>query len=129
MVSNPGSTHGKVPPLNPINRDLFSPDPKTFVGQIDLFLQHGSRPEGPNPRLSMPPFGDTHSLTQQQIADIEAYILNLNGVNRATIHHPGIDPDLFFIIAAFAFSLIVINLWGWWWFNRLGKRKGKEAGE
>jgi ubiquinol-cytochrome c reductase cytochrome b subunit len=116
-VVNPGSTDGTIPPLNPIDRDEFSPDPKTFVEKIDLFIQHGSRPEGTNPQFSMPPFGDTNALTQQQIADLEAYILSLNGVDRTKIDHPGIAPDLFFIITAFAFALIGIPLWGWWRFR------------
>jgi ubiquinol-cytochrome c reductase cytochrome b subunit len=128
-VPNPGSTDGTIPPLNPIDRDQFSPDPKAFAEKIDLFLQHGSRPEGPNPRVSMLPFGDTHALTQQQIADLEAYILSLNGVDRAMIYHPGIAPVLFFISAAFVFALAGVNLWGWWWFWGLGRRKRKEAGE
>ncbi len=126
-IVNPGSKDGTVPPLNPINRDEFSPDPKTFAGKIDRYIQHGSRPEGPNPQFSMLPFGDTNALTQQQIADIEAYIMSVNEVDRAMIYHPGLSPDIFFIIIAFAFSLEGLNLWGWWWFWRLGKRQKKEV--
>ena len=128
-IANPGSKDGMIPPLNPIDRDEFSPDPKTFAEKIDRYIQHGSRPEGPNPQFSMLPFGDTNALTQQQIADLEAYILGLNGVDRALIYHPGISPATFFIITAFAFSLIAINLWGWWWFRGLGKRKQGEVDE
>jgi len=128
-IPNPGSTDGTIPPLNPIDRDQFNPDPKAFAAKIDLFLQHGSRPEGPNPQFSMLPFGDTHALTQQQIADLEAYILSLNGVDRAMIYHPGVAPNIFFIIAAFAFALVGINLWGWWWFGGLGRRKRRGEGE
>jgi mono/diheme cytochrome c family protein len=125
-IINPGSKDGTVPPLNPIDRDEFSGDPKTFAGKIDRYIQHGSRPEGPNPQFSMLPFGDTNALTQQQIADLEAYIMRLNEVDRATIYHPGLSPNTFFIITAFAFSLAGLNLCGWWWFWRLGKGKKKE---
>ncbi len=120
-IVNPGSKDGTVPSLNPIDRDEFSEDPKTFAGKIDRYIQHGSRPEGPNPQFSMLPFGDTNTLTQQQIADLEAYIMSLNEVDRAMIYHPGLSPGIFFIITAFAFSLAGLNLWGWWWFWRLGK--------
>lgn len=125
-IANPGSKEGMVPPLNPIDRDEFNSDPQTFAAKIDLYLQHGSRPEGQSPALSMLPFGDTNALTQQQIADLEAYILSLNGVDRGMIKHPGIEPDIFFIITAFLFSLICLNLWGWWWFSGLGVVKKKE---
>jgi ubiquinol-cytochrome c reductase cytochrome b subunit len=121
-VANPGSKGGMIPPLNPIDRDKFSPDPRTFAEIIDLYIQHGSRPEGPNPQVGMPPFGDSNALTQEQIADLQAYILSLNGVDRAKINHPGLSPDTFFIITVFAFVLIGINLCGWWWFWGLGKR-------
>ena len=127
-VANPGSKEGMVPSLNPVDQDEFSPDPKVFVEKIDLFIQHGSRPEGPNPQFSMLPFGDTHALTQQQIADIEAYILSLNGEDRAMIDHPGIAPDVFLLITAFAFALLCINLGGWWWFGGLGRRGKKPDG-
>ena len=115
-VPNPGSQDGTIPPLNPIDRDEFGPDPKAFTEKIDRYIQHGSRPEGPNPQVSMLAFGDTNALTQEQIADLEAYILSMNGVDRATINHPGLSPDMFFVIAAFAFLLVWINLLGWWWF-------------
>jgi len=126
-IVNPGSKDGTVPPLNPIDRDEFSEDPKTFAGKIDRYIQHGSRPEGPNPQFSMLPFGDTNALTQQQIADIEAYIMRLNEVDRAMIYHPGSSPGTFFIIITFAFSLAGLNLWGWWWFWRLGKGPEREV--
>jgi ubiquinol-cytochrome c reductase cytochrome b subunit len=128
-VANPGSKDGTVPPLNPIDRDEFNPDPKAFAEKVDLYIQHGSRPEGPNPQVSMLPFGDSNALTQQQIADLEAYILSLNGVDRAKINHPGLSPGTFFIITVFAFALVGINLCGWWWFWGLGKRRKKEVGK
>jgi ubiquinol-cytochrome c reductase cytochrome b subunit len=121
-IVNPGSKDGMVPPLNPIDRDEFSPDPKTFAGKVDRYIQHGSRPEGSNPQFSMLPFGDANDLTQQQIADIEAYILSLNDVDRAMIYHPGLSPETFFIFTAFAFLLEGLNLCGWWWFWGLGRK-------
>jgi ubiquinol-cytochrome c reductase cytochrome b subunit len=126
-VTNPGSKDGTIPPLNPIDQDEFNPDPKTFAEKIDLYVQHGSRPEGPNPQVNMLPFGDSNALTQQQIADLEAYILSLNGVDRAKINHPGLSQGMFFIITAFAFVLVGLNLCGWWWFWDIGKRKRKEV--
>jgi mono/diheme cytochrome c family protein len=82
-VPNPGSDDGTVPPLNPIDPGFTAAakgDPATFARAIDLFLQHGSRPAGPNPVFSMIPWGDQNKLTQQQIADVEAYLMQLNGV-------------------------------------------------
>ena len=77
-VSNPGSSDGTVPPLNPIDETLVSKDPKVFAYNIDLFIQHGSTPEGNNPTLKMAAWGDDGTLTQQQIADVIAYIISLN---------------------------------------------------
>ena len=128
-IANPGSTDGTVPSLNPIAADEFSEEMKTFVANIDRYIQHGSRPEGPNPQFSMLPFGDTHALTQQQIADLEAYILSINGVDRARINHPGMRPDIFLIATAFVFSLAYLNLFGWWLFGGLGKRRNKGEDE
>jgi ubiquinol-cytochrome c reductase cytochrome b subunit len=127
-IANPGSKDGTVPPLNPVDRDEFSPDPEGFAAKIDRYIQHGSRPEGPNPGISMPPFGDTHALTQQQIADIEAYILRLNGVDRAAVKSPGIAPEIFFPAAAVLFVLAGLTLWGWWRFAGPRKRKRKGMG-
>jgi len=125
-VSNPGSTDGTVPPLNPIDRDLYNADPKTFAKNIDLYIQHGSRPEGPKPQLSMLPFGDTNALTQEQIADIEAYIESMNDVDRGAINHPGLSPDTFFIFTLFTFLLVLLNLSGWWLWG-VGKERKKEV--
>ena len=76
---NPGSVDGTIPPLNPIDTTLKSPDYKTFAGNLDLFLEHGSTPEGPSPTFSMPAWGDKKQLTPQQIADVIAYVIGLNG--------------------------------------------------
>jgi len=77
-ITNPGTDDGSVPALNPIDSTLVSTDYKTFAYNIDLFIQHGSTPAGPNPSASMPAWGDKNALTQQQIADVIAYLINLN---------------------------------------------------
>jgi mono/diheme cytochrome c family protein len=77
-ILNPGSSDGTVPPLNPIDPLLKNPDPKVFATNIDLFIQHGSVPEGISPFRSMPGWGDQNALTQQQIADVIAYVISLN---------------------------------------------------
>jgi mono/diheme cytochrome c family protein len=77
-ISNPGSDDGTVPPLNPIDPLLKDPDPKVFATNIDLFIQHGSVPEGISPFRTMPGWGDQNGLTQQQIADVIAYVISLN---------------------------------------------------
>ena len=77
-VDNPGSDDKTVPPLNPIDPGLKSSDPKTFATNIDLFIEHGSVPEGESPSKQMIAFGDTKALTSQQIADVIAYVISLN---------------------------------------------------
>ncbi len=83
-LANAGSEDGTVPPLNPIDPGFAASangDPAKFAQEIDLFIQHGSRPQGPSPTLSMIPWGDQKKLTQQQIADVEAYVMQLNGIS------------------------------------------------
>lgn len=77
-VANPGSDDGSVPPLNPIDSTMVNKDYKTFATNIDLFIEHGSTPEGDKPTLNMLPFGDNKTLTSQQIADVIAYVISLN---------------------------------------------------
>lgn len=77
-VLNPGTDDGVVPSLNPIDDTIPNPDLKTYATNVDLFLQHGSRPEGDAPAKIMPAWGDQGVLTQQQIADLIAYIISLN---------------------------------------------------
>lgn len=77
-VANPGSTDQTVPPLNPIDSTMVNADYKTFATNIDLFLEHGSTPEGETPEKKMPSFGDSKLLTPQQIADVIAYVISLN---------------------------------------------------
>jgi len=74
---NPGSKDGTVPALNPVNPLLKNADYKTFATNLDLFIEHGSTPEG-SPTLSMPKWGDLGILQPQQIADVIAYIISLN---------------------------------------------------
>jgi mono/diheme cytochrome c family protein len=83
-VANPGSTDGTIPPLNPIDSTLIDPNPTTYATNLDLFLEHGSTPEGPNPKETMPAWGDTKKLTPQQIADLIAYVMSLNPAPSST---------------------------------------------
>ena len=77
-VCNPGSDDGSVPELNPIDPTMVNPDPQVFGTNVDLFIEHGSIPEGPNPMVMMPSFGDSKMLTDQEIADLIAYVIRLN---------------------------------------------------
>jgi mono/diheme cytochrome c family protein len=81
-IPNPGSDDGSVPELNPIDPTIASSDPEVFAANVDLFIEHGSIPDGPNPSIMMPSFGDGRMLTDQQIADLIAYVMILNGVER-----------------------------------------------
>jgi ubiquinol-cytochrome c reductase cytochrome b subunit len=121
QVLNPGSADGTVPPLKGIDPELFSKDPARFAAHIDGFIQHGSKPEGPNPALLMPAFGDTGSLTQPEIAHLEAHLLALNGVNRAQIRNAGVAPPIFFLWSVGAFGAAWLGLGGWW--VRLRRRR------
>ncbi len=72
---HPGSDDGTVPPLNPIDETLINSDPHTYATNLDLFIEHGSTPEGDSPQQTMPAWGDEGKLTPQQIADaIAAYV-------------------------------------------------------
>jgi mono/diheme cytochrome c family protein len=75
---NLGSTDGTIPALNPIDARLKSADYREFVANLDLFVEHGSKPAGPNPTFSMLAWGDDSLLTPQQIADVIAYVIQLN---------------------------------------------------
>jgi ubiquinol-cytochrome c reductase cytochrome b subunit len=112
-VPNPGSTDGTVPPLNPIDPARYHKNAQNFVNNIDPYIQHGSIPEGPNPVLHMLPFGDSQSLTQQMIANVEAYVLYLNGVDRAQLVHPGVEPRLFFWLVVVLFFVALAVFWAW----------------
>ena len=97
-----------VPSIKPIRKELFNADPVTFVRNLDPVLQHGGRNKSGGP--IMPDFGDTHELTQAQIADIEAYVLHLNGVERTQIVNPGVEPRMFFYVLISLTVLLVISL-------------------
>jgi mono/diheme cytochrome c family protein len=75
---NPGSSDGTIPALNPIDPTLKSADDKEFAANLDLFIEHGSTPEGTNPTFSMIAWGDKNLLAPQQIADVIAYVISLN---------------------------------------------------
>jgi uncharacterized repeat protein (TIGR01451 family) len=69
--------------MNPIDPGFLEQargDPVAFVRAIDRFIQHGSRPAGDDPDRSMIPWGDRGLLSQDQIADAEAYVMQLNGL-------------------------------------------------
>ncbi len=125
-IPNPGSDEGSVPGLNPIGRELFSKDPQGFANEIDRFIQHGSTPPGKEPSLRMPAFGDGSSLTQQQVSNIEAYILKLNGVDRAELINPGMSPVNFFFLAVPVFLVIMSILGGIYRCLPGGNQAGKE---
>lgn len=107
-VPNPGSLSGQVPPLNPVSKNLFSKNPQTFSNNIDRIIQNGSVPQGPDPQLHMEDYGDSHALTQQEIANIEAYILYLNGVERAEIQITSFSPKEYYIIITSTFVVVFI---------------------
>jgi ubiquinol-cytochrome c reductase cytochrome b subunit len=108
-----------VPSLNPIGRNVFNADPQTFAEHIDRFIQHGipNTQGGPN----MPAFGDSHALTQAQIADLEAYVLFQNGVNRTQIINPGMPPKEFFYMLVSITSVVVMLSLLYWFLMKLLK--------
>ena len=71
-VANPGSTDGTIPELKPIDEEFST------VASMDLVIEHGSVPEGEKTASKMPAFGDDGTLKPQQIADVIAYILEIN---------------------------------------------------
>jgi ubiquinol-cytochrome c reductase cytochrome b subunit len=107
-IPNPGSDDVTVPPLAPIDRKLYDADPKVFAMNIDRIIQHGSMPSGTLPALHMPAWGDSRSLTQQEISNLEAYIMSLNGIDRGKILRPGIEPRKFFFIVLAAYVLVLL---------------------
>jgi mono/diheme cytochrome c family protein len=114
-VDNPGSADGTVPSLNPIDPEVKGTTNAEFVTGLDAYLQSGSVPDEststPNasPKLKMPSFGNTFALTQPQIADLEAYVMQLNGVDRAAILRPGVDPKTYFWISLVLLGLVVVG--------------------
>jgi hypothetical protein len=74
----------------------------------------------PPASLTMFDYGDSYTLTQPQIANIEAYILSINNVNRAEIESPG-SAIVFFYVTAFIYSVIVLLIIIFW--QRAKKKK------
>ncbi|MBF0504383.1 MAG: cytochrome b N-terminal domain-containing protein [Candidatus Omnitrophica bacterium] len=108
-----------VPALNPIDPAVKNEDAQVFAEHVDRYIQHGipNTEGGPN----MPNFGDSHALTQAQIADLESYVLYLNGVDRTKIINPGIDPKEFFFMLLGGTSIIVLLAGLFWWIPKLLK--------
>jgi mono/diheme cytochrome c family protein len=77
-LANPGSEDGTIPPLNPVEPDIKGSGAEAFATTLDLYIEHGARPEGDNPLKVMKAYGDQKLLTPQQIADLIAYIISLN---------------------------------------------------
>jgi ubiquinol-cytochrome c reductase cytochrome b subunit len=123
---NYGSRFGMVPSLNPINKALYSKSPKQFAENIDRFIQHGSDPSGPHPSLKMFGYGDSYSLTQPQIANIEAYILSLNNVNRAQIESPNSAKSFFYVALYLYIGLMLLMIFFW---QKARKNKAAAAEE
>lgn len=102
-VPNPKSADGTVPAVNPMDTEISGEkrpfDVQSFIDNTDVYIQSGSvsepEIEGDTPKYNMPSFGNTYAMTQPQIADVEAYVLQLNGTERATIQKPGIDPKTY----------------------------------
>ena len=111
-IPNFGSRSGKVPALNPVNEVLYSKSPKQFAENIDKFIQHGSVPAGSS-SLRMFAYGDSYTLTQPEIANIEAYILDLNNVNRAQIKAPDSAFTFFYVVFFVYLTIILLTIIFW----------------
>ena len=77
-------------------------------------LMAGLAPAGTDPAIRMPAFGDSNTLTQQEIANLEAYVLHLNGVDRAQLVTPGMQPRQFLLMVVVIFLVVVLVLGGLW---------------
>lgn len=76
-VLNSGSEDGSVPALNPAD-EFYNPDPAVFAANLDVFIEHGSTPAGDSPTRIMLGYGDLGMLAPQEIADVIAFIIQLN---------------------------------------------------
>ena len=124
-IPNPGAAANVIPALAPVDRALFSPDPDAFARNIDKYIQHGALPPGKGmkrPVFYMPDFGDSRSMTQQEISNIEAYVLKLNGVDRGSLENPGMRPSDFFAAAAAVFGAAILLIAVFW------RKRGKGTG-
>ena len=110
---NYGSRFGRVPSLDPVNKALFSKSPNQFAENIDRFIQHGFMKADPPTSLTMFDYGDSYTLTQPQIANIEAYILSINHVNRAEIKSPG-SARVFFYVTVIIYLVIILLIIIYW---------------
>ena len=114
-IPNPGSYLGTIPALNPVRSDIFSKDPAVFSGNLDRFIQNGAQVPGPSSSTGMPPmsmvaYGKTQSLTQPEISNIIAYIMHVNGVDRARIDDAGVAPKTFFFFSLAVFMVLWLIL-------------------
>jgi mono/diheme cytochrome c family protein len=118
-IENPGSVDGEIPVVNPIDPEISGankngkiPDVQTFVNNLDVYLQDGSSPDatpdGGTVKYKMPSFGNTYAMSQQQIANVEAYVVQINGGNVATINKPGVEPKLYAWWAVAGFVLVAV---------------------
>ncbi len=121
---NYGSRFGRVPVLDPINRALFSRSPVQFAENIDRFIQHGSVKTVPAASLTMFDYGDSYTLTQPQIANIEAYILSINHINRAEIDSPD-SAGIFFYVTFFIYAVVVLLIIIFW--QKAKKKKSRDS--
>jgi mono/diheme cytochrome c family protein len=77
-LPNPGTDDGSVPALNPIDPEFAGASTAEFAANLADIVTHGSVPPGDQPLIVMPPFGDGLMLTDQQMADVIAYVIELN---------------------------------------------------
>ena len=56
----------------------------------------------------MPSFGNTYALTQPQIADLEAYVMQLNGEDRAAIVKAGVAPKTYAWVSFVLLGVFVV---------------------
>ena len=105
-IDNPNSVDGTVPAINPMDPEISGadksgkvPDIQKFIDNMDVYLQDGSSPDatpdGADPKYKMPSFGNTFAMSQPQIADVEAYVVQLNGAQRAVVARPGVAPIVY----------------------------------
>ncbi|HVJ49706.1 cytochrome c [Desulfitobacterium sp.] len=70
-VADPGSPANEAA----VDAGLYDINPAIFARNLDPMLQHGSKPPEAAP-IEMPAWGDKGTLTQSQIADLEAWIMS-----------------------------------------------------
>lgn len=70
-IADPGAPANEAA----VDAGLYDINPAIFARNIDPMIQHGSKPPEAAP-MEMPAWGDKGTLTQAQIADIEAWIMS-----------------------------------------------------